>query len=69
MASLPEPHQFWDAHCAEQEHQAKKLPRCCACKDPIYDEYLWEIDGDIYCEDCATEHFRKDTDRFIDTDY
>ena len=27
---------------------------CCKCKEPLYfDEAYYELDGEIYCENCA----------------
>jgi formylmethanofuran dehydrogenase subunit E len=47
---------------AEQEREAKRLPVCCECGEHIQDEYLYDIDGDLYCGDCMEEKFRKEVE-------
>ena len=30
--------------------------KCCSCGEPLYyDDEYWELDDQIYCEDCAQE--------------
>lgn len=41
----------------EQELLAAKLPTCDYCEKPV-DDYYWNINGEIFCEDCLNEHFR-----------
>lgn len=45
-----------------QEAMLEKLPKCDFCGEPIQDEYLWEIGGEVYCERCAADTFRKSND-------
>lgn len=35
----------------------ENCPRCYNCDEPIYDDYAYEIDGNLYCEECI-ESFR-----------
>ena len=51
-------------HDAEQEAALEKLPVCSFCGEPIQDDYYFEIDGEIYCEEHMIELFRKDTDSY-----
>lgn len=38
-------------------------PRCCGdCRERITDEYLYDINGDLFCESCMNEKFRHDAD-------
>lgn len=56
----------WDLYCADQEEDLKRYPKCCMCGNPITDDYLYEIDGEMYCEDCMEDTFRVDTeDRMV----
>ena len=52
----------WDA---EQQEWLKRLPHCECCGDPV-DEYLWEIEGEFYCDDCAKEKFRRSVEDYLE---
>lgn len=52
----------WDA---EQNRWLEKLPVCCRCDRPIQGEHLWDVDGDLYCEECAEDEFKKRTEDYI----
>ena len=52
----------WDA---EQEDKLEKLPKCCLCDEPIQDDHLFDIDGDLFCEECMIENFRKSVDSYV----
>lgn len=56
----------WDRHCAEQERQLKRFPKCGYCTQRIQDGYFYEIEDKFVCEECLIEHFRRDTDDYID---
>ena len=51
---------------ADQEEQLDKLPKCDICGEPIQDDYLYDIYGDIFCEECLKDKFRKNTEDYID---
>lgn len=40
------------AYDHEQEEKLDSLPRCSRCGEPIQDEYAFEYEGGLYCEDC-----------------
>ena len=50
---------------ADQEEQLDKLPKCDICGEPIQDDYLYDIYGDIFCEECLNDKFRKNTEDYI----
>lgn len=52
----------WDA---KREKELEELPRCIDCGEPIQDEYLFDIDGDLFCAKCMIANFRKSTDNYI----
>lgn len=52
----------WDA---ERESWLARLPVCCRCNNPVQDEKLWDINGEIYCKECAEDEFEKYTDNYI----
>ena len=51
----------WDVDQYEAE---KKQPHCCKCGKAIWDDFYWDIFDAIYCEECAEDEFRKDTDNY-----
>lgn len=50
----------------EREEMLEKLPKCTHCGEPIQDEYLYNIDDELFCEECMTALFRKSTDLYIE---
>ena len=49
-----------------KEDELKKMPKCSHCNEHIQDGYLFDLgDGEIYCEQCAFDLFRKDTVDYI----
>ena len=48
----------YDAH--QQEYESR-LPVCEMCETAI-DDFLWEIDGEFLCDDCAKEKYRRSVD-------
>ena len=54
----------WEAYDAEQNRSQDKLPKCDFCGEVIQDDYLFDI-GDIYCEECMEERFKKPTERYM----
>lgn len=54
-------------HDMELEEQLEKMPVCCACGEHIQTEYLYDVDGDLYCEDCMND-CRKDPMDYVTDD-
>ena len=52
-------------HDRQQEEALNKRPVCCYCGEPIQDDFCYEINGDLICEDCLDMHFRKAVDDII----
>lgn len=55
----------FDRYDRDRAEAEASRPVCCECGDPIWDEYLWDIGGDLYCEECAQNVFRKDADFYV----
>ena len=55
----------YEMHCLRQEREAMRFPICHKCGNPITDDELWDIHGDLYCEECAEEEFRRYTDDYV----
>lgn len=57
----------WDS---EREEKMDKLLICECCGEPIQDEYLYDFDGDLVCEECmldyVRENFRKKTEDYME---
>ena len=51
---------------ADQEEQLDKLPKCDICGEPIQDDYMYDIYGDIFCEECLKDKFRKSVEDYTD---
>ena len=51
---------------AAEARYESKLPTCAHCGEPIFDEYLYVIDGEPYCEECLNYNFRKRVEDFED---
>ena len=57
---------------AKVEEENAKYPVCVSCGNRITDETFYEIAGEILCEDCMNESYRRFTDDYItekDGDY
>lgn len=63
--NIPDNYSQWEAHERQQERQLAYLPKCDRCREPIQDEHCFDIYGDIYCEECAMQLFRRDIEDFI----
>lgn len=55
---------LWEAHDREQAEELEKLPVCDCCGERIQDEYYYEIDGEILCEECLKDRYRRDTEDY-----
>jgi len=64
MSYTDDPARDWDNHCAEQERRMQKYPECADCGKRITDDFYYEIDGEILCEECLNDRHRKWVDDF-----
>ena len=55
---------LFEIHDAEQAAWLDKRPICICCGNPIQDDFLYDIHGDLYCEGCINDSFRKFTDNY-----
>ena len=51
---------------AEQESRLERLPTCILCGESIQDEYCYEINDELFCEECMKDEFRKNTENYIE---
>lgn len=66
MYRTDDPIADYERHEADQEAKLDKLPKCDICGEHIQDDYLYDINGDIFCEECLNKYFRKDTEDYTD---
>ena len=57
-----------DRWLAAQERRLARRPICERCGEHIQSENLWDIDGTLYCPECAKIEFERDTDHYTDED-
>lgn len=57
--NIPDNYDIWEAYDLKQQELLSTLPGCDYCEDVIDDDYYYEINGDIICEKCLNENFRK----------
>lgn len=50
---------------AEQQMKLEELPVCEYCRQPIQDERLLDVEGELFHVDCFVEEHRKWTDDYI----
>ena len=65
MCYIPDYLDHWSEHNRQQEEALKNLPKCEYCGKEIQDEYCFEINDEIICEDCLMENFRKSTEDLV----
>ena len=62
-------YEAWERHDAEQEKWLQKRPACCQCGEHIQEEHLYDIDGEVVCDDCLRnyidKHYRQPTERYM----
>ena len=49
----------YERYCDEQERLQQEQPICEICNDSIEDEYCFEVNDAIICEECLNKWFRK----------
>lgn len=45
----------------ELEEELENAPRCDKCGE-LLEAYHYDIDGEIICDDCLIEHYRRETE-------
>lgn len=66
MIFTDDPLSDFDRYDRQQEELLNSLPVCDCCGEPIQDEYCYEINGDLICEDCLDMHFRKAVEDIVE---
>lgn len=63
---IPDYTELHARHEAEQQRELDKLPKCDYCGETITDEYLYDLDGTLCCENCLNNNFRKPVDDYVE---
>ena len=63
---IPDNYDAWEAHEMEQDEWLRRCPICTFCEQPIQDEKLFDINGELYHISCAEEEFMKRTEDYIE---
>lgn len=66
MSRIPDYNDMFDMYDRAREAELDKLPLCDYCNKPITDEHLYDFDGDLVCEDCLKDNFRKNVEDYIE---
>lgn len=66
MFVTDDPHKDFDRWDAEQTAALKKMPVCSYCDEPIQDDYLYEINDEVICEECLKDNFRKPVEDYVE---
>jgi formylmethanofuran dehydrogenase subunit E len=56
----------FDRYDTKEIERLSKLPTCAECGEPIQDDYCYEIDGEIICEECLNDNYRHFTNDLIE---
>ena len=57
--NMPDNYSQWKAHEREMEQRLARRPVCSYCDNPIQDDFFYEIDCEMVCEECLNQHFRR----------
>ena len=66
MKELPDYNDLFDRYDAEQTTALEKRPVCSYCDNHIQDDFLYEINDELICEECLNDNFRKNVEDFIE---
>jgi formylmethanofuran dehydrogenase subunit E len=61
---LRDPLDDFDRIDQELARREARLPACDECSHRIYDDYYFEIDGEILCEECMKRRYRRSTEDY-----
>lgn len=62
---MPDNYSMWEAYDRAHEKARERLPVCDRCRERIDEDYYFDIGGEILCEDCLIEKYRKNTEDYI----
>lgn len=54
----------YDRLARKQAEAEARLPVCDECNSKIYDDYYFEINGEILCEECMSNRYQRSTEDY-----
>ena len=54
-----------ERYYGDQDEALEKLPECSHCGHPIQDDYLFDVNGKLFCKECMWENFKKNIEGYI----
>lgn len=54
-----DPERDAEAYMNYLDDQLNRRPVCVNCHEHIQEEYAYELDGELYCDECAYDWLRK----------
>lgn len=63
---IPDPVDLYNEYDARQQRELQKLPKCEYCGETITDDHYYDINGDVICEECLNDNFRKPVDDYVE---
>lgn len=63
---IPDYNDLHDAYEARQQRKLDRFPKCDCCGKPITDDFLYDFDGDLWCESCLNDNNRKPVDDYVE---
>lgn len=58
-------YELWQRNEQRLEDELAKCPVCAWCGEPIQEEYLYEVNGELLDEICMDKLYRKQTSDFM----
>lgn len=62
---IPDNYDMWVDHARALEAELDRHLVCECCGEPIQDDYVWEINNELLCEDCAKEKYSRCAEFFM----
>lgn len=56
---------LWEQRQRKIDREESRYPVCSYCGHPIYDEELYDIEGETYHKKCLDEQYLKQTEDYI----
>lgn len=56
---------LWERHQRKLDQEEARRPVCGYCGQPIYDDELYDIEGETYHKRCHDEQYLRQTEDYI----
>lgn len=66
MPYIPDALDMYNRHEAEQEAWLNKRPVCSECGHHIQDDYCYQFNGELICQNCLETYHEKMTEDFCE---